>query len=373
MRVYQKNGRWYLEGMVRKRRYHQAIPEAVTRKDALKYVDILKADLLRGKLDLAEDIGAVPFKVLIDDYLRYVDVNLRSKSTPIKTAKSFLEIWKSRLVRDISPLDIERYKKTRKETVWCEKNIDGVLGAKYVSAATINRELGILSKIFSLGIDNGYIKENPVSKVKKLPVKNKLERHLSQDEEIRMMKVCDNDFSFLNLNRDEELKLRRKYAGMFVHLKPIIVFALNTGARKGEIFNLTWSCVDFERNEISILDTKNGKKNIIPMNGKLRDLFVEKYRTEKHNQYVFTNPETGFKYTDIKHSFMTLCKLAHIEGLRFHDLRHTAATRMVDAGVPLPAVKEILNHSNIQTTMRYAHTLREQQVQAVNALARYCC
>lgn len=59
--------------------------------------------------------------------------------------------------------------------------------------------------------------------------------------------------------------------------------------------------------------------------------------------------------------------------MRFHDLRHTAATRMVDAGIQLPVLKQILNHANIQTTMRYAHTMREQEVSAVEALANYNC
>ena len=89
------------------------------------------------------------------------------------------------------------------------------------------------------------------------------------------------------------------------------------------------------------------------------------------NRYVFTNPYTGTKYNDIKKCFKTVCKLAGVENLRFLDLRHTGATRMVAAGVPLPVVKQILNHASIQTTMRYAHTMREQEISAVEALANY--
>ena len=95
--------------------------------------------------------------------------------------------------------------------------------------------------------------------------------------------------------------------------------------------------------------------------------------TNISNKYVFTNPWTGNKYDDIKRTFKTVCKLADVKNMRFHDLRHTAATRMVDAGIQLPVVKRILNHANIQTTMRYAHTMREQEVTAVEVLANYNC
>lgn len=93
------------------------------------------------------------------------------------------------------------------------------------------------------------------------------------------------------------------------------------------------------------------------MSCKIKTLLSEKYKTESQNKYVFTNPITNDRYVDIKKDFKTVCELANVEKLRFHDLRHTAATRMVACGVPLPAVKEILNHASINTTMRYAHTI----------------
>jgi len=74
---------------------------------------------------------------------------------------------------------------------------------------------------------------------------------------------------------------------------------------------------------------------------------------------------------DITKGFKTICKIVNINNLRFQDLRHTGATRMVASGVPLPIVKEILNHAKIQTTMRYAHTIQSQKIEAVELLANY--
>lgn len=371
MRVYEKNGHWYMEGMIRHKRYHQAIPEATNKKEAEKFVTIFKSDLLRGKLDLAENIGCKPFVEIIDIYLNYATTNLHSTDTATRIANRFKIAWKNKLISEITPQVIETYKENRLKTKCGKKIIDGVEVIKYVSASTINREIGVLSKIFSLAVANGYTNTNPVRDVKKMRVTNKLERHLSVEEEKRMYQVCDDDFSFSNLPREEQERLQRIHNGEHAYLKPILIMALNTGMRKGEILNMIWDCVDFDKNEISALNTKNGKKNTIPMSSKLRNTLLTMYKMRGQNQYVFTNPYTGTKYNDIKKCFKTVCKLAGVENLRFHDLRHTGATRMVAAGVPLPVVKQILNHANIQTTMRYAHTMREQEISAVEALANY--
>ncbi len=371
MGVYEKNGHWYFEIMIRKKRYCRAIPEATCRKDAEKYVTVFKADLLRGRLELAENIGRKPFIEIADMYIKYAETNLCAVDTAVRIAKRFKEIWKSKTIGEITPQVIEKYKENRQKTTFARKNINGKEVVKHISSATINRELAALSKMFSLAIANGYARENPLREVNKLRVTNKLERHLLPEEEQRMYQVCDDDFSFSKMPIEEQEKLQRKHNGEHAYLKPILIMALNTGMRKGEILNMTWDCVDFEKNEISALNTKNGKKNTIPMSSKLRQTLLEMYKTQSHNKYVFTNPYTGTKYNDIKKCFKTVCRLANVKNLRFHDLRHTGATRMVAAGVPLPVVKQILNHASIQTTMRYAHTMREQEITAVEALANF--
>lgn len=371
MGVFERNGHWYFEVMIRKKRYCKAIPEATNRKDAEKYLTVFKADLLRNRLDLAENIGQKPFVEVADMYIDYAKINLCAFDTAIRIAKRFKELWKNKNLADITPKVIENYKENRLKTTFNAKKINGKNVVKHISPATINRELATLSKIFTIAIANGYIKTNPLREVNKLRVTNKLERHLSVEEEKRMYQVCDDDFSFSNLPMEEQERLQRMHNGEHAYLKPILIMALNTAMRKGEILNMTWDCVNFEKNEISALNTKNGKKNTIPMSSKLRETLLKMYYIKGDNIYVFTNPYTGTKYNDIKKCFKTVCKLANVQNLRFHDLRHTGATRMVAAGVPITVVKQILNHASIQTTMRYAHTMREQEISAVEALANF--
>ena len=129
--------------------------------------------------------------------------------------------------------------------------------------------------------------------------------------------------------------------------------------RKMEILSLKWSSVDLENNLITIEHTNNkGKKTKrIPINSVLRTLLLEQKVKTQHTGYVFLNSEgTPYLREDsIKQVWLKALKEAGITGLRFHDLRHTSATRMIESDVSIVAVSKILGHADLKTTMRYAH------------------
>ena len=171
------------------------------------------------------------------------------------------------------------------------------------------------------------------------------------------------------LTKSEEEKLFNAIDELYPHIKPIIICALQTGMRKSEIFNLQWANINYDYNYIELLETKSGKARKIPISDKLNKVFSKQ---SKNYNYVFTNLDTGLPYKDIHKSFNAVLKKANIKNFRFHDLRHTVATRLVEQGVPLPVVQEILGHSKIETTMRYAHAIPEQKINAINLLSNYC-
>jgi integrase len=164
------------------------------------------------------------------------------------------------------------------------------------------------------------------------------------------------------------------------HLRPIVITALHTGMRRGEILSLTWDNVDLVNGFITLTETKNGEKREVPIDGTLRETFnrlprrfVEKDGKdgEKVKELVpslFHDPDTLKPYGSVKRSFATAMKTAKITGCRFHDLRHTFASQLVMAGVDLTTVKELLGHKDIKMTLRYAHLAPAHKRNAINVL-----
>jgi integrase len=150
------------------------------------------------------------------------------------------------------------------------------------------------------------------------------------------------------------------------HLKPIVIFALNTGLRRGEIFDLKWQNVDLSNRIVSVVDTKNGDTRRIPMNDVVHKL-LSKLKSNITSAYVFPNAKGG-RYTSLKRSFSTALKLAGIEDFTFHDLRHSFASNLIMAGADLVTVKELLGHRSLRMTSRYLHLSQSHKLNAVQKL-----
>jgi integrase len=189
-----------------------------------------------------------------------------------------------------------------------------------------------------------------VRKVKLLEENNRRLRYLSKEECQALTKECDE------------------------HLRPIVITALNTGMRRGEILNLKWDNVDLQHGFILLDQTKNGERREIPINGTLRGTLEELFRgTTKRPRridipWVFYDPYTGRPYQSVKRSFAGACRRAKIKDFHFHDSRHTFASHLVMAGVDLTTVRELLGHKTLTMTLRYAHLAPSHKVKAVDVL-----
>jgi integrase len=150
------------------------------------------------------------------------------------------------------------------------------------------------------------------------------------------------------------------------HLRPIVETALLSGMRRGELLSLRWEQI---RNEfIYLTETKSGKARQIPINDRLAEVLKE-VRRKNHlkSEYVFCDSQ-GRRFYEGKRSFSSACRRAGIEAFRFHDLRHTFASRMVMKGASLKAVQELLGYASLAMTMRYAHLSHEHLRDSVNLL-----
>ena len=162
------------------------------------------------------------------------------------------------------------------------------------------------------------------------------------------------------------------------HLKPIILTAIHTGMRKNEMLSLKWATVDLEHNIIIVeaTNTKSKKLKRVPINSKLRKVLIEQKLKRVLMNMRFLNPE-GKPYQrrdSLKRYIERACRRAGIKRPRFHDLRHSAATRMVEKGANIVAVKRMLGHADINTTMRYVHpddSLKDAAEKLANHTANY--
>lgn len=135
--------------------------------------------------------------------------------------------------------------------------------------------------------------------------------------------------------------------------------------RKGEIFTLKWKNIDFDYGFIELLETKSGKSRKVPISTKMMKVLEE---VKNNSEYVFINKDTGLPYNDIKKAFHKVLEKAEIKDFRFHDLRHTAATRMLENGADIRTVQEILGHSSVSVTERYTHTNAMKKRSAIELL-----
>jgi integrase len=146
-----------------------------------------------------------------------------------------------------------------------------------------------------------------------------------------------------------------------------VVVALNTGMRKGEILGLEWPRIDLSSARITLYTTKSARPRGVPINGDLYDALVAFEPDATRRQGRLVSRDYGRAASQIRKAFGA-CRRAGIVGFRFHDLRHTAASHMVMRGASLQEVKEILGHSDLRMTLRYAHLSPAHLRAAVNRL-----
>jgi integrase len=219
--------------------------------------------------------------------------------------------------------------------------------------ATANRLLATLKHMFTKAVEWEMVEEGTLKRIRKakfLEENNRRLRYLSKEECQALINACD------------------------PHLRPIVITALNTGTRKGEILSLTWDRVDFSHGFILLDKTKNGERREIPINATLKETLTELSRGTKERPrridipFVFYDSANGKAYKDVKRSFHSACRRAKITDFRFHDLRHCFASHLVMAGVDLTTIKELLGHKTLTMTLRYSHLAPSHKVKAVDIL-----
>lgn len=245
--------------------------------------------------------------------------------------------------------------------------------------STINRDLTALKSALNRAVEWGYIDANPIAKFKPAKVDQKgVVRYLSDAEEARLRVALIEREERARRERESANRWRRargyptlpELTGYTDHLRPLVLVALNTGLRRGELFNLTWDDVDLDRAMLTVRGggAKSGQTRHVPLNTEAAAVLRDwQATTGAKAGYVFPGKEGG-RLDNIATAWRAAVAAAGIEGFRFHDLRHTFASKLVMAGVDLNTVRELLGHGDLQMTLRYAHLAPEHKAEAVNRL-----
>ena len=203
------------------------------------------------------------------------------------------------------------------------------------SPATINRYMSALSHVFTIAIREwGWIEDSPIRKISKQKEPRGRMRYLSDEERIKLIEAA----------RDIEDPT----------LYTVIVLALSTGARQGELLGLSWKDVDFKRGLLTFHETKNGERRTVPLTGLAHDLLKERHsKRDKIGSLIFPS-ETNTPLR-VDRPFQALLAQTDIKDFRFHDLRHSAASYLAMNGASLAEIAEVLGHKTLQMVKRYAH------------------
>lgn len=246
--------------------------------------------------------------------------------------------------------------------------------------STVNRKMGTISGVLSRAVDWEYLPSSPLDKIKPLKVDTKGQvRYLSKDEtrnlrnalEVREHRACleRDSANKWRTDRNKVLFSDLKKLAFTDHLKPMVLVSLNTGMRRGELFGLTWSMVNFHNKTITVGgDTaKTSETRHIPMNAETFNTLKAWKDQSGESAFVFPGLEGG-RMEDVKSAWLKLLKEACITGFRWHDMRHDFASRLVMAGVPLNTARDLLGHTDIKMTLRYAHLAPDVKAAAVDLL-----
>lgn len=279
--------------------------------------------------------------------------------TPDK-AKSFIGQLKrhfgDRLLRDLTHTDLEAYRAHRLAP--SDANV------KPVSQTTVNRELAHLSRIWTEARRRGFVTSNLFEHRNEVIVTSREKvrtRILSEAEETRLLAACDGKYGAKYV-RTLHGKKSETDAGITLNsrnpaLRALIVMAIETGCRQGELFKLEWKDLDFENNKAIILSThtKTEKTREVPLTPRairelnyLRETLAKMQTNGKALRFDLDRP---FAFNNVKRGFKRACELANIEGLHFHDLRRTAISRWQAAGVSLTQAQKWAGHANSKMTL----------------------
>jgi len=315
-----------------------------TKGAAIKLYQKRKTEVLQGK-KLPEQFRAKPvtFSELADDAIEWAKAHKLTWEDDEIRLKPLKDAFGVRAAEFITPQDFERW--FASEGV--SRNRDKKRKGRKWKPATFNRYKALISMVYRQGIKNRKVSVNPAREIERRKENNARDRYLLGHE---------------------EAALRNAILAAYPERIPELDIALHAGMRRGEQYNCDWSWVDLDRRVLTVPRSKHGEKRRVYLNDAAVAAFRLLWSFSEGKGRVFGHLYNSHKTTGARQWFEQALSDAGIVNFRWHDLRHTFASRLVMAGVDIRTVQELMGHKTIQVTLRYSHLAPQHQLEAVQRL-----
>lgn len=311
--VYLRGKTWTINYTAGGRRVREAI--GPSRKLAEMVLKKRVTEAIENRWFDKRNVGNTPFSEFVELYItRHIGL-LKSAKTERDRVLFWQREFGNRPIGQITRAELQDWQARKRQVN---------------KPATVNRIMCRLRHMFNKAVEWELLDESPMERLKFLPENNARLRYLSMDECGRLLEAC-----------------------IVPHMRAMVVLALHTGMRRGEILNLQWGDLDFSSGHVVIRDSKNGEPRHIPMDSAVREL-LSGYTLTSGSSHVFPSASGG-RLSTIQKAFRNARIRAGMSDLHFHDLRHTFASQWMMAGGDLYVLKDILGHKSIAMTQRYAH------------------
>jgi integrase len=305
---------------------------------------------------------------LSDQYGRWAATHLKTAMFQISRIKADFAGWMNKPLAELNAWLIEKWRTAQAEQGKQPK--------------TINRDLQRLQALLSKAVDWGVLEEHPFRGLKPLKTdRTGRVRYLHGAEESSLraallqregtLREARIHFNEWRIARGKPA-LPPRHEPYADHLQPIVLLALNTGLRRSELFHLRWQDIDFEAKWLTVrgVSAKNGQTRRIPLNAEALSTLETWRKLAKDGESRVFPGVGGGRLKRVDRAWRRLKKGAELEDFRFHDLRHHFASRLVQSGVPLNTVRELLGHADTTMVLRYAHLSPDHLAAAVEKVAR---
>ncbi len=310
------DGQW--QAKVRRKGYPVVSKTLETKAKAERWARSVESEMDRGTFVSRAEAESTTLKEVLQRYLNEVTPTKKGAKQEGDRIKVWMENeLASRYLASLRSVDFAQYRD--------QKVADGA------SASTIRNQLNIISHLFNIARKEWGMESlmNPIQNIRMPKLPSGRDRRLQGDEEVRLLATASHP------------------------MRELIIVAMETGMRLGEILSMCWRNVDLKKATVVLEHTKNGERRVVPLSSRARETIASLPR------HIAGEVFPGQTNTSVSHRFASLCKKLKIEDLRFHDLRHEATSRLFEKGLDMMEVASMTGHKTLHMLKRYTHLKAE--------------